>query len=81
MARFKPTGKVDYGGTYNGNPISMVATLATVEELENHEVHRHLFNLGEKLRHQLMECITELHLKAQVVGRLHDSLVPQLLLE
>lgn len=68
MARFKPTGKVDYGGTYNGNPISMAATLATVEELENHEVHRHLFNLGEKLRHQLMECITELHLKAQVVG-------------
>jgi hypothetical protein len=22
MAKFQPTGKVEYGGTYNGNPIT-----------------------------------------------------------
>lgn len=68
MARFKPTGKVDYGGTYNGNPISMAATLATIKELEKGWAHKHLFNLGQRLRNQLGECITELGLKAQVLG-------------
>ncbi len=68
MSKFKPTGNVDYGGTYNGNPISMTATLATIEELETAQVHERLFDLGQNLRNRLNECVSELGLKAQAVG-------------
>jgi glutamate-1-semialdehyde 2,1-aminomutase len=68
MERFKPTGNVDYGGTFNGNPISMAATLATIRELEEGDVCQRLFNLGENLRNQLNEIVAELELKAQAVG-------------
>lgn len=68
MEMFKPTGRVDYGGTFNGNPISMAATLATIRELEKGDVCHRLFNLGEKLRNQLNEIVAELELRAQAVG-------------
>jgi glutamate-1-semialdehyde 2,1-aminomutase len=65
---FKPTGKVDYGGTFNGNPISMAATLATISELERGDRCERLFDDGEKFRKKLGQTIIDLHLKAQVVG-------------
>jgi glutamate-1-semialdehyde 2,1-aminomutase len=68
MENFRPTGNVDYGGTFNGNPISMAATLATIEELEKNEVHKYLFTLGEELRNQLNQTIAKLELEAQTVG-------------
>lgn len=68
MERFKPTGKVDYGGTFNGNPISMAATSATITELERSDACKRLFNLGETIRNGFNEVITELKLRAQVVG-------------
>lgn len=68
MERFKPAGKVDYGGTFNGNPISMAATLATIEELEKSNTYQRLFHLGETIRNQLNEVVTELKFKAQAVG-------------
>jgi glutamate-1-semialdehyde 2,1-aminomutase len=68
MERFKPTGKVDYGGTFNGNPVSMGATLATIRELEKDAVYRRLFRLGEEMRNQLDEVISDLRIKAQTVG-------------
>jgi glutamate-1-semialdehyde 2,1-aminomutase len=68
MENFTPTGNVDYGGTFNGNPISMAATLATIGELEKNEVHKYLFTLGEELRNQLNQTIAKLELEAQTVG-------------
>jgi glutamate-1-semialdehyde 2,1-aminomutase len=68
MERFKPTGKVDYGGTFNGNPVSMAATLATIKELESGGVYQKLFHLGENIRNQFDEVISELKLRAQTVG-------------
>lgn len=68
MTKFKPIGKVDYGGTYNGNPVSMAATLATIEEMEKGKVHQHLSSLGERLRNRLNERIAELNVKAEVIG-------------
>ncbi len=68
MEMFKPTGRVDYGGTFNGNPISMAATLATIRELEKDGACQRLFNLGENLRKQINEIIAELKLRAQTVG-------------
>ncbi|MDH7477620.1 MAG: glutamate-1-semialdehyde 2,1-aminomutase [Candidatus Bathyarchaeota archaeon] len=68
MEHFRPTGNVDYGGTFNGNPISMAATLATIEELEKNEVHKHLFKLGEEVRNQLNRIVAKLKFEAQMVG-------------
>jgi glutamate-1-semialdehyde 2,1-aminomutase len=68
MEKFRPTGKVDYGGTFNGNPVSMAATLATISELEKKEVHKKLFRLGEKVKDQLNEIIAKLNIEAQTVG-------------
>ncbi len=68
LEMFKPIGKIDYGGTFNGNPVSMAATLATIRELEKGDICQNLFNLGEKFRNQLDEVIAELKLKAQIVG-------------
>ena len=68
MAMFSPSGKVDFGGTYNGNPISMAAALATIQELETQEVYDHLFRLGSLVRNRLREVIRKLNIEAQVVG-------------
>jgi glutamate-1-semialdehyde 2,1-aminomutase len=68
MERFKPSGKVDYGGTFNGNPVSMAATLATIRELEKEAVYRKLFRLGEEMRNRLDAVISDLRIKAQTVG-------------
>ncbi|MGQ9726828.1 MAG: aspartate aminotransferase family protein [Candidatus Bathycorpusculaceae bacterium] len=68
MEYFRPTGNVDYGGTFNGNPISMAATLATIEELERKDLHNRLFKLGQEIRDQLSTIIDELRLQAQMVG-------------
>jgi glutamate-1-semialdehyde 2,1-aminomutase len=68
IEKFKPAGKVDYGGTFNGNPISMAATLATIKELEKGNTYRRLFHLGETMRNQLNKIIEDFKIKAQVVG-------------
>lgn len=68
LEMFKPTGKVDYGGTFNGNPASMAATLATIRELEKGDICQNLFNLGERFRNQLDEVVADLKLRAQIVG-------------
>jgi len=68
LEMFKPTGKVDYGGTFNGNPVSMAATLATIRELEKADVCQSLFNLGERFRNQVDEVIAKLKLRAQIIG-------------
>lgn len=68
MTMFSPSGEVDFGGTYNGNPISMAATLATIHELETQGVYERLFELGSIMRMRLREIFEKLGMKAQVVG-------------
>jgi glutamate-1-semialdehyde 2,1-aminomutase len=52
LERFNTTrdGDVHFGGTYNGNAIGVEAALATIEHLERHDVHAHVFRLGERMR-------------------------------
>ena len=68
MNMFSPFGEVDLGGTYNGNPISMAAALATIRELETQGAYEHLFKLGSLMRKRLREVIEKLNVRAQVVG-------------
>lgn len=52
MERFNTTatGDVHFGGTYNGGAVAVEAALATIEHLERHEVHEHIFRLGARMR-------------------------------
>ena len=51
MERFATAGgDVFFGGTFNGHPVGLAATLATIEALEDGTVHAHVFRLGERLR-------------------------------
>ncbi|MGD8505857.1 MAG: glutamate-1-semialdehyde 2,1-aminomutase [Candidatus Bathyarchaeota archaeon] len=68
MKMFSPSGKVDLGGTFNGNPISMAAVLATIRELETPGAYEHLYRLGSYARERLREVIDRLNMSAQVVG-------------
>ncbi len=55
MERFNTRrgGDVVWAGTYNGNAIGVAASLATIEQLEDGEVHRHVFALGRRMREGL----------------------------
>lgn len=59
-------GKVMHGGTYNANPVSMAATVATLNELQDGKVHAHIERQGSQLmwgmaeifeRHKISACI------------------------
>jgi glutamate-1-semialdehyde 2,1-aminomutase len=70
MQVFDPTGgeaKVPHGGTFNANPITMVAGRVTLEKFTAAEVKR-LNSLGDSLRTKLTELFSRSGVKAQVAG-------------
>ena len=50
MRQLSPDGRAYFSGTYNGNVTSVAAALATIGRLSDGAVHRHLWQLGERLR-------------------------------
>jgi glutamate-1-semialdehyde 2,1-aminomutase len=48
MERCAPGGGVFFAGTYNGHPMSVSAALATIDELEDGQVHAHCFGLARR---------------------------------
>jgi glutamate-1-semialdehyde 2,1-aminomutase len=60
-------GDVHFGGTFNGNAFSMVASLATIEILEsdNGAIYRRLFAMGERMRTGLDAIVERLGLTAR----------------
>ena len=56
------------GGTYNSNPISTTAALATIEQLEKKNVYKTLYQLSRKLMNGLKEIIEDLDIPAVVQG-------------
>ncbi|MGH7320841.1 MAG: aspartate aminotransferase family protein [Candidatus Rokuibacteriota bacterium] len=70
MAVFDPRGgkpKVAQGGTFNANPLTMAAGLATLEALTA-DVYAHLDRLGEALREKVRALFRACRLRAQVTG-------------
>jgi glutamate-1-semialdehyde 2,1-aminomutase len=61
-------GKALFAGTYNGHPVGMAAGIATITELENGDVHRHIFRLGDKVRNGLLEIFNRLGIPVVVAG-------------
>jgi glutamate-1-semialdehyde 2,1-aminomutase len=72
MARFNtgPDGDVLFGGTYNANPVSLAAALATIELLEadGRAIHERLFALGARMREGLGSIVERLGLPARPAG-------------
>lgn len=54
--------------TLGGNPVSMVAALATLKELRKPNTYKHLFQLGERLRGGLRAVCDNEGVAAQVLG-------------
>lgn len=57
MEQLTPTGKVFNAGTFNANPISMVAGLVTIEEIEKGYVYRIANNAAKNIASALTEML------------------------
>jgi glutamate-1-semialdehyde 2,1-aminomutase len=70
MAVFDPSAgspKVPHGGTFNANPITMVAGLATMRKLTP-EAYDRLNDLGDVLRAGLAEALAQAGISGHVTG-------------
>ncbi len=69
MEQYDPTKgpTVTHAGTFNGNPVTMVAGATTLEQLTP-EVYRRLAELTEELRRGLRGVCAELEVPVQVTG-------------
>ncbi len=60
--------KIFSSGTYSGNPISMIAGLATIEELEKPGFYKKLDGKGDRIRSGLLKMAGEIGFTIQVLG-------------
>ncbi|MCE2462801.1 MAG: aspartate aminotransferase family protein [Dehalococcoidia bacterium] len=70
MALFDPVpGRpaIHHGGSFNANPMSLVAGAATLEQLTSEE-YGNLARLGDKLRRNLEELFIDMELPARITG-------------
>ena len=58
---------IHHGGSFNANPMSLVAGAATLEQLTP-EVYGKLSYLGDRLRHNLEELFMDVELPARITG-------------
>ncbi|MFB0523589.1 MAG: aspartate aminotransferase family protein [Candidatus Bathyarchaeia archaeon] len=56
------------GGTYNANPISTTAALATITELEKKESYDHIYRVSRVLMNGLRDAIEDVAIEAVVQG-------------
>ena len=63
-----PGGDVHFGGTFNGGSVAVAAGLATIEYLERHPVHEHIYALGDRMRDGLRAIADEAGVEAYVGG-------------
>ena len=64
----EPETRSAHGGTFTGNPISTIAGMATIEELEKGLIYKNIDRLGEKMRKGLEDIFQRSHIPASVTG-------------
>jgi glutamate-1-semialdehyde 2,1-aminomutase len=64
----EPENRSAHGGTFTGNPITMVAGCTTVDQLKDGSIHKHIDMLGEKMRSGLQEIFDSSKYPASVTG-------------
>jgi glutamate-1-semialdehyde 2,1-aminomutase len=69
MDHFSPAESrfLGHSGTFNGNPVTMAAGLATLKALTESEIYR-INELGKMLRTDLRKVLEKLGIRAQVTG-------------
>lgn len=60
--------KVEHGGTYNANPLTMAAGLACMQQMTP-DAYVRLSNLGDRARAGLRQALCDAGLRGQVLGR------------
>ena len=75
MDRYAPGGGVFFAGTYNGHPLNVAASLATIAELEDGTVHQHTSRLAERAAMGIQEIANELGI-TMTVARFGSVFVP-----
>jgi len=68
METVAPQGGVYQAGTFNGNPLSLAAGMATLEYCDKNRVHLKLNEDGEALRQALTELLKRMKLDYSVSG-------------
>ncbi|MDF1558476.1 MAG: glutamate-1-semialdehyde 2,1-aminomutase, partial [ANME-2 cluster archaeon] len=68
MQHISPAGKVYQAGTFNGHPLSLAASLATLDVLEREKVHEKVNREGDGLRAMLRDSVNDLGLDYNVSG-------------
>jgi len=66
--KHKPPRRSFIGGTYVGNPMSMIAGRAVLKELENEEIYTRINRLGDRLRAGLQKILDNGRFPGQVTG-------------
>jgi glutamate-1-semialdehyde 2,1-aminomutase len=61
-------GKVMHGGTYNAQPVSMAATVATLSALADGQVYQRLEQRGRRLMDGIAQALAEADIVARVQG-------------
>ena len=62
------TGGVAFAGTYNGGAVGLAAAQATLDELADGSAHKHMFELGERMRTGLRRISQEIGVPTIVSG-------------
>ncbi len=68
MENMAPLGPIYQAGTFNGNPLSAVAGLAALSELERGDVYKSLARSGEKMRQGLSDITMDLGVETRIYG-------------
>jgi glutamate-1-semialdehyde 2,1-aminomutase len=57
-----------YAGTYNGNPLSVTAALATIAQLESYGSYSQLYERGNQIMNGIRDGMTDNHISGLVQG-------------
>jgi glutamate-1-semialdehyde 2,1-aminomutase len=68
MERVAPAGDIYQAGTFNGNPLSLAAGMATVDFLKKAGVHAKVNTAAEELRRSIAEIARDAGIKCSVGG-------------
>ena len=68
MENMAPMGPIYQAGTFNGNPLSAVAGLAAISELEKPGVYKGLEKSGEKMQRGLADITSDLGVETRIYG-------------
>jgi len=68
MENMAPLGPIYQAGTFNGNPLSAVAGLAALSELEKPGVYSSLAKSGERMRQGLSDITRDIGVESRIYG-------------